>query len=42
MESTFLSDAQWWIHQKTDRQGTNYTVHVNSGGNGTTTLEYTY
>lgn len=36
------SAAQWWIRQKADRQGTNYTVHGNSGGNGTTTLEYTY
>jgi hypothetical protein len=36
------SETKWWIRQKADRQGTNYVVHENTGGNGTTTLEYTY
>jgi hypothetical protein len=34
--------AQWWVRQKAERTGGNYTVIENNGGNGTTTIDNFY
>jgi hypothetical protein len=34
--------AQWWINQKAYNNGSSYIVVTNTGGNGTTQIEYTY
>lgn len=36
------AQAQWWISQKAYKDGSTYIVVTNTGGNGTTQIQYTY